>query len=104
MNVKQYIGNTLNFKSHIRENQWNKLLEYSYLPGVNAGILAWFVDWDITLFLPIEYLQYMLEDKYKSFNIRKDINKIPRVILDGEKKRIFFEYNLEKFMEDISYE
>lgn len=97
-------GNTLNFKSHIRENQWRKLLKYSYIAGVNAGILCWFIDWDITVFLPIEYLQYMLEDTYKSFNIRKDINKIPRVILDGKKKRIYFEYNLEKFLEEIEYE
>ena len=104
LECKAIHGNTLNFKSHIRENQWRKLLNYSYIPGVNAGILCWFIDWDITVFLPIEYLQYMLEDTYKSVNIRKDINKIPRVILDGEKKRVFFEYDLEKFLEDMSYE
>ena len=36
-----------------------------------------------------------------SFNVKKDINKIPRVILDGKKKRIFFDYDLEKFLEEI---
>lgn len=96
--------NTLNFKSDIKENQWDGLLEYSKVNGVNAGIICWYIDWDITVFLPIEYLQAMKEDGYKSFNIRKDINEIPIVILDGEKKRVFFEYDLEKFMEEISYE
>ena len=94
----------MNFKSHIRDNQWTGLLGSSYIPGVNAGILCWFMDWDITIFLPIEYLQYMLEDGYKSFNVKKDINKISRVIIDGKKKRVFFEYNLEKFLGEISYD
>ena len=47
-------GNTLNFKSHIRKNQWDKLMEKSFIPGVNAGIICWFVDNDSTLFLDIE--------------------------------------------------
>jgi len=104
LECKAIHGNTLNFKSHIRDNQWDGLLKSSYIPGVNAGILCWFMDWDITVFLPIEYLQYMLEDGYKSFNIRKDINKIPRIILDGVKKRVFFDYDLEKFLEGMRYE
>lgn len=102
--LKAIHGSTLNFKSHIRDNQWNELLRYSYISGVNAGIICWYIDYDITIFLPIEYLQAMKEENYKSFNIRKDINKIPRVILDGDKKRVFFEYDLEKFLEELSYE
>ena len=97
-------GNCLNFKGHIRENQWNGLLEKSYIGGVNAGIICWFIDWDITLFIDIQYLDEMKKAGYKSFNIKKDINKMPVVYLDGIKKRIFFEYDLEKFLEDISYE
>jgi len=104
LECKTVHGNTLNFKSDIRDNQWYKLLEYSTTYGVIAGIICWYIDWDITVFLPIEYLQAMKEEGYKSFNIRKDINKIPRVILDGKKKRVFFEYDLEKFLEEISYE
>lgn len=104
LECKAVHGNTLNFKSDIKENQWDKLLEYSKVNGVNAGIICWYIDWDITVFLPIEYLQYMLENSYKSFNVRKDMNKIPRVILNGKKKRVFFEYDLERFMEEISYE
>lgn len=97
-------GNTLNFKSHIRPNQWNKLLEKSFIPGVNAGILCWFIDNDITLFLDILDLHYLKDLGNKSFNLRTDIKTIPTVLIEGKKKRVFFEYNLNKFLEDISYE
>ena len=97
-------GNTLNFKSHIRENQWDKLLDKSYIGGVNAGIICWFIDWDITLFIDIQVLQQMKNKNYKSFNVVKDINKVEKVYIDGKKKRVLFEYNLEKFLEEISYE
>ena len=103
LECKAVHGNTLNFKSDIKKNQWDKLLKYSEVEGVNAGIVCWYIDWDVTVFLPIEYLQYLKEQDYKSFNIKKDINKIPRVILDGKKQRIFFDYNLKKFLEEISY-
>lgn len=96
-------GNTLNFKSHIRDNQWQGLLDKSYIGGVNAGIICWFIDHDITLFLDIYWLQVLKERNYKSFNIKNDLEAIPIQIIDGTKKRVFFEYNLEKFLEEISY-
>lgn len=96
-------GNTLNFKSYIRDNQWNGLLAKSFISGINAGIICWFIDVDKTVFLDIQDLQYLSECENKSFNIMKDINKIPVTEIDGIKKRVFFEYNLEKFLEDISY-
>lgn len=104
MNVKQYIGNTLNFKAHIRENQWQGLLKESFKSKVNAGIICWFIDWDITIFIPIRVLEKMKNKGYKSFNVIKDINKCEKVYIDGEKKKVFFEYNLQKFLEELSYE
>lgn len=90
-------GTTLNFKSHIKENQWNGLLEESYKSGVNAGILVWFIDYDITLWLEIQYLQDLKESGYKSFNVK---DKMYVYQLLGVKKRVFFEYNLRKFLND----
>ena len=104
LNVKQYIGNTLNFKSHIRQNQWEGLLEKSVINGVTAGIICWFIDHDLTVFLDIEYLDFLKEKGYKSFNITKDSNFIPTVILYGKKKRVHFDYDLKRFMGDLSYE
>lgn len=59
---------------------------------------------DKTIFLDIQYLEYLSEEcENKSFNIKKDINKIPVIEIEGIKKRIFFEYDLEKFLKEISY-
>lgn len=98
-------GNTLNFKSHIRKNQWDGLLENCNIPGVNAGIIVWFIDRDETYFIDIKYLDYLkTEVNQKSFNPKIDLDKIPTCLIEGIKKRVFFEYNLKKFLEDISYE
>ena len=97
-------GNTLNFNSHIRENQWNKLLEYSSISSVNAGILIWFVDLDLTLFIEIDWLDYLRKRGYKSFNAKKDLDAIPTSKIQGIKKKVFFDYDLEQFLEEISYE
>lgn len=96
-------NNTLNFKYDIRNNQWDKLYEYSKIDGVNAGIICWFIQQNKTIYLPIEYLHYMRENGYKSFNVSKDMDKIPLYELEGYKKRTFYEYNLEKFLNDIAY-
>lgn len=41
---------------------------------------------------------------YKSFNIKKDINKVEKLYVEGIKKRVFFEYDLKQLLEDLSYE
>ena len=102
--LKAIHGSTLNFKSHIRENQWNELLKYSKIGGVNAGIICWFIDSDITLFLDIDWLRILKEKGFKSFNVKKDLEAIPISIINGVKKRTFFKYDLEQFLEEIEYE
>lgn len=103
LECKSKNDNTLNFKSDIRSNQWEELYNYSKINGVNAGIICWFIKQDKTVYLPIEYLHYLQEQGYKSFNIIKDINKIPLYEIEGNKKRVFYQYNLEKFLNEISY-
>ena len=108
--LKAIHGSTLNFKAHIRENQWQELLEYSKITGVNAGIICWYIDFDKTIFIPIQSLQILKEENFKSFNCRnansnlyKDLG-VESFEINGDKKRVFFEYDLEKFLEEISYE
>ena len=97
MECKAVHGNTLNFKSHIKQNQWDGLLEESYKSGVNAGILVWFIDHDVTLWLDIQYLQDLKESGYKSFNVK---DRMSVYELAGVKKKVFFEYDLRKFLKD----
>ena len=76
-------------------------MKKSSIQGVSAGILVWFIDLDKTLFLDIVYLDWLARKGNKSFNINTDINKIPVVELEGQRKRVFFEYNMEKFIEEV---
>jgi len=95
-------GNTLNFESRISDNQWNGLLEKSKIPGVVAGVLVWFVDHDITTFVPIQELE-MLRDGHgqKSLHVNH-LNFRDNIPLEGRKKRIFFEYDVEGFLKSVS--
>lgn len=102
--LKAIHGNTLNFKSHIRENQWNSLVKYDLYPGVNAGIICWFIDLDKTFYIPGYDLSFAKNTlNKKSFNAITDeyFNDTYKIV--GKKKKIFFEYDLKSFLDEISY-
>jgi len=98
LECKAVSGHLLNFKSHIRQNQWDKLLEYSYTDGIEAGILVWFHEKNKTFFLSIQDLNYLQSLGKKSFDCDKDI---PSMILYGQKKKVFYDYYMEKFIKEI---
>ena len=93
---KSVHGNTLPF-SNISDNQWKGLLEKSKINGVHAGILCWWVDKDVTAWLPIEeltvYREYSKSVKY--------CDPHPRSHIPGKKKRVFYEYDMNKFFEEM---
>lgn len=96
---KSVHGNTLPF-SNITDNQWNGLLQVSSIKGAIAGVLCWWIDYDITMFLPILFLQGEKEAGKKSVNV-KDVESQIWVKLKGKKKRIFFDYDMQKFFEEF---
>ena len=99
---KSVHGNTLPF-SNITDNQWNGMLEESKKKGVIAGVICWWVDKDVTLFISIKLLQALRDADIKS--IRYDITyarSVPIVELKGQKKRVFFEYDMANFFEEVS--
>lgn len=99
---KSLVGNTLNFEGAITVNQWDGLLEKSAIKGVVAGVLVWFIDHDMTVFVGIEELVKLKAAGHKSLNI-KDVKSglVDYVELGGKKKRIFFTYFGEVFMLDM---
>lgn len=101
---KAFSGNTLNFKSGITENQWQGMTEKSLIPGLMCGILIWFIDYDITAFVPIQQLNALKKYGHKSLNI-KDIQEgnLEYIIMAGKKKRIFFDYEVHDFLKDLDY-
>lgn len=97
---KACYGNTLNFHN-ITKNQWEGLLSKSKIDGVIAGVVVWFIDHDETAFIPIEALEARKQSGQKSVNVKTayrdyGMNYIP---IGGTKKRVFFDYNMQDFIE-----
>ena len=102
LECKAYTGNTLNFKAAITEDQWRGLLQKSTIEGVTAGVLVWFIDHDLTGFVPIQELERLKQDGHKSLNVNdlKD-GEVVWMPLPGKKKRVYYEYTFEPFISCI---
>ena len=91
-------GELHGFYGNIRDNQWEGLLEKSKCYGVVAGVICWWIDKDITLFLPIQTLKQLYDEGHKS--VRYDAYTYNNVlVIGGEKKRVYFDYDMETFFE-----
>lgn len=86
--------------SNITEFQWTHLLRMSKETGVVAGILCWWVNEDITKFIPIQTLEVLKENGAKS--IRYNADDFDIYELKGKKKRVFFEYDMLDFFNHFS--
>lgn len=101
-------GRLHGFYGAITDTQWEGLLEKSKIEGVYAGIICWWIDKDVTRFIPIEVLQKMREDGKKSIHYSWDhyfwgdytVN-YTMYQLKGKKKRVFFDYSMEDFFNEI---
>lgn len=115
---KSVHGNTLSIYSkskdpktphdygNITNTQWKGLLEMSLVKGVFAGVLCWWVDKNVTMFIPIQMLEAIRNSGAKSIrydcDIFEDDNKIYTATqLTGKKKRVFFDYNVAKFLQEM---
>lgn len=97
---KSVHGNTLPFRN-ISATQWNGLLEKSFIEGVTAGIICWWIDKDRTLFIPIQTLQKLLNSGNVSY--RYDWDSYDVAEIKGKKKRVFFDYDMEAFLDEIQH-
>lgn len=100
LECKSCYGTTLNFHN-ITDKQWRGLLFKSKITGVVAGVMIWFIDYDVTLFVPIEVLQNMKNSGLKSVNVRHITQDM--IPISGKKKRVFFEYNMKPFLDEVTY-
>ena len=98
---KSVHGNTFPF-SNISKNQWDGLLEVSKIKGIIAGVIVWWVDKDVTKFIPIDCLEWNKQRGYKS--LRYDHNGTDFIELKGKKKRVFFDYDMEQFFKEVTHE
>lgn len=111
---KSVHGNTLSIHSNdpkhkygnISNTQWEGLLEKSQIEGVTAGIICWWIDKDKTVFIPIQTLELMRTVGMKS--VRYDAiddcdGDTDMLELKGKKKRVFYEYNMEDFFNEVQF-
>lgn len=98
-------GNTFPL-SNITNNQYNGLLEKDKIAGVRAGVIIWWVDKDVTKFIPIHLIKYF-KNEYHAKSIRYDFKPFGQEVfipINGKKKRVFFDYDMQQFFADISEE
>ena len=95
---KSVHGNTFPL-SNITENQYSELLKMSKIRGVYAGVIVWWIDKDVTKFFDINWIKYLKEEDYKSihYSVEKGIP------INGKKKRVFFDYDMEGFFNGLRY-
>ena len=97
------------FYGNITDTQWEGLLEKSKIPGVTAGVMCWWIDKDITLFLSIHLLKYLYDGGWKSvpYNLIEEAPTIDLCLngsaieIRGKKKRVFFNYDMESFLKEV---
>ena len=93
---KSVHGASLPF-SNITDAQWNGLLQKSTIQGVFAGVICWWIDKDVTKFIPIEELEDLRTWGFKSVNYQQ----MAGIKIKGKKKRVFFDYYMGEFLDDL---
>ena len=85
--------------TNVTFNQRVGMLEANKVNGVVAGIICWFIPEEKTYFIPIQvYENYRLAGE-KSLNLHKMNPEADGwVEIHGTKKRIFFDYDLQRFI------
>ena len=76
--------------------QWEGMLGATK-KGVVAGGLVWWIDHDVTKFIPIQELEKLRKAGAKS--IRYDLDIPNSLIIKGHKKRVYFDYDFSEFFE-----
>lgn len=89
------------FYGNITDTQWTGLLEKSKISGVVAGVICWWVDKDVTLFIDIRRLEYLRNAGLKSIRYDNDEWTDLIIPIKGKKKRVFFDYDMEGFLDEI---
>lgn len=90
------------FYGNITDTQWEGLLEKSKIPGVIAGVICWWIDSDVTKFISIQELEITKRWGVKSIRYDHSEKIFPVIDIKGKKKRVFFDYDMEGFLDEIS--
>lgn len=96
LECKSCVGNTFPL-SNITDTQLLGLLRKSSIPGVKAGVMVWWVSKDTTRYIPITDIVRLKDNGAKSIRFDTDLG----IEVKGKKKRVFFDYYVETFLEEL---
>lgn len=83
---------------NVSNGQWGGLLK-AQSHGIVSGLLVWWVEKDMTKFIPIKTADSLRNSGMKS--IRYDITGGGITELKGKKKRVYFDYDFDGFFKDL---
>lgn len=103
---KSVSGNTLSIHSNnpkrrygaITNDQWEGLYEKSKITGVYAGVIVWFTDHDLTVYVPIQQLVWLRDNGGKSLNVNR-LDELQHFVIPAKKKRVLFDYDMKKLLD-----
>ena len=104
LECKSTNAHTLN-QSYI--TQLVELEKKAKVEGVQAGVFIWFVQDDLTVYVPIQTLtNHFYNRNKKSVSVKEILNEDLKqsgwyYILKGKKKRVFFEYDMLDFFKSF---
>ena len=97
LEAKSVSGNTFNLNSL---TQYEDLIKYDNIKGVNPAVLIWFIKHQKVCYVPIREIKRLKENDYKSVNIKMVEDSNYEVFeLDGNVKRVFIDTNYERVKE-----
>jgi len=80
--------------------QYERLLKYKDISDVKAGVVVWFSEKDVVIWVPIKEMEKMFNDGEKSIGLRMLENKLYNItVLPSEKKRVFLETDYRPLLE-----
>ena len=83
--------------SNISNTQWRGLLEQNKIRGVRAGYMIWWIDKDVTMFIPASAMQMYEDDGNKSVPYKNF--PYSSYIIPGKKRQILYDYDMTEFLE-----
>lgn len=88
LETKTIQGNTFPFSNL---SQYDKLLSYSSIDGLVAGVIIWYTERDKVFFVPIQTIKKMKEDGLKSVNVKTALDSYYVLDIPSVKKRVFMD-------------
>ena len=87
--------------------QLDDLAKKRHVKGVVAGFIIWYIKDDVTVFIPVETaMQHFYNRCMKSISVKDILNGSMKesgyyLVLEGRKKRVFFDYDFKYFFKEI---